>query len=319
MLSGVNYNPRPPRVWSRVQAPCTANQNNTNIENDIVYIPLTKQYVTPAQAQYQAQMLEKGNVLQYKNNSANLTKNQKYSRISKGFGNLRRKCYATQSLTYSNPNTSSLLRVNYTNIPYPNQIVGSPNNISGPYQPNAPNPFDCSSNLLQDGGNLVCNAIVNPCSGEIIESFKSYQLCYPSTCSDVPGRPIELCWYPNVQTWYPKQRTTMSNSLDKWPEGYKGFVSALTLVPPVLSITVNALKTQAILSWSINPSACLPIANYKIYQNGLLITIVSYEITSQTIQNLNPNQTYTFYVEAINVDLNSGPSNVVSTLTAPIL
>ena len=66
MSSGINYNPRPPRVWSRVQDRCTTNQNNTNIENDIVYIPLTKQYVTPAQAQYQGQMLEKGNVLQYK-------------------------------------------------------------------------------------------------------------------------------------------------------------------------------------------------------------------------------------------------------------
>jgi hypothetical protein len=319
MSSGINYNPIPPRVWSRVQDQCTTNQNNTNIENDIVYIPLTKQYVTPAQAQYQAQMLQKGNILQYKNNSANLTKNQKYSRISKGFGNLRRKCYATQNATYSNPNTSSLLRVNYTNIPYPNQIVGSPNNISGPYQPNVPNPFDCSSNLLQDGGNLVCNAIVNPCTGEIIESFKSYQLCYSSTCSDVPGRPIELCWYPGTQTWYPKQRYIMSNSLNKWPEGYKGFVSAVTPVPPVLSITVNSLLTEANLSWTINSSACLPIANYKIYQDGLLINIVSYEITSQTIQNLIPNQTYTFYVEAVNGKLNSGLSNIVSTSKALIL
>jgi hypothetical protein len=104
MSMSINYNPQPPRVWTRVQNPCSTNQNNTNIQNDIVYIPLTNQYVTPLEAQYQAQLLSKGNILQYKNNSANLTKSQKYSRISNGLSITRKKSYATQSVTYTNPN-----------------------------------------------------------------------------------------------------------------------------------------------------------------------------------------------------------------------
>ena len=323
MSNGIVYNPRPPRVWSRVQNSCTTNQNDTNIANDIVYIPLTKQYVTPAQAQMQAQMLQKGNILQYKKNSANLTKSQKYSRISQGLASTRRKCYATQSQTYTNPNTSSLLRVNYTNIPYPNDIVGQPNNPSGPYQPNVPNPFDCSSNLLQDGGNLVCNAIVNPCTGQIIEQFQSYQKCYLSTCSDVPGLPVELCWYPGTQTWYPRNTYTMNNSLNKWPEGYKGFVSAVTPVPPNLTISSNATNTVAILSWSMVITNALPISNYRIYQNGSFIETVSYTTTTLTLSNLTPYETYTFYVVAISGELTanilvSEPSNTVSVYLVPI-
>ena len=223
----VNNLPIPPRVWSRVQNQCSVDQNNTNIPNDIVYVPLTNQYITPGQAELQAQMLAKGNILQYKMNSSNFTKNQKYSRISNGFGNSRKKCYSSQSQSYTNPNTSSFKRVNYTNIPYPNQIVGSPNNISGPFQTIVPNPFGCPTNVIQDGGNLVCNAVVDPCTGNTIAQFKSNEICYPSSCSDVPGTPIPLCWYPSIQTWYPRQRYTMNTSGNKWPINYKGFVSAV--------------------------------------------------------------------------------------------
>jgi hypothetical protein len=226
-MSCVNNLPIPPRVWSRVQNSCSIAPNMTFFNNDRVYIPLTNQYVTPLQAKIQTQMLAKGNILQYKINGTNFTKNQTYARISNGFGNSRRKCYSSQSYTYTNPNTSSFKRVNYVNLPYPNQIVGAPNNISGPFQTIVPNPFNCNTNIIQDGGNLVCGTIVNPCSNETIESVQSKQICYPSSCSDVPGIQVELCWYPNVQTWYPRQRYTMNNSGNKWPTNYKGFVSAV--------------------------------------------------------------------------------------------
>ena len=91
MSCGINSVPIPPRVWSRVQNRCTTNQNNVDVTNDIVYVPLTNQYLTPEQAQYEEQMIQKANILQYKCNSSNLTKKQKYSQISKGFGNLRKK------------------------------------------------------------------------------------------------------------------------------------------------------------------------------------------------------------------------------------
>jgi len=309
--NGIYYNPEPPRVWYRVQNACSTNQNNTNIQNDKVYFPLTQKYMSPLEAQLQEQMLLKGNILQYKKNSVNFTKKQKYSQFSRGCGNSRKKSYASQSITSSNPNTSSLQRVNYTNIPYPNTIIGSPNNPSGPYQANVPNQSNCPSNVLQDGGNLVCGVLVNPCTQEIITPYTPNTLCYPTTSSNVPGPPIFLCWYSNIQTWYPRQRYTMNNSLDKWPQGYKGFTSAVTLAPPVLSAQENINGVQVVLSWSVTQNACLPISNYNVYQNNILIDTVSYDITSININNLTPSQSYSFYIVASSGTVNSLPSNVV--------
>jgi predicted transcriptional regulator with HTH domain len=313
LTTNINYNPNPTRVWSRVQNSCTTNQNNTNIKNDIIYIPLTNQLVTPKQSQIQTQMVQKGNILQYKNNSANFTKSQKYSRISQGFTNARKKCYATQSEVYTNPNTSSLLRVNYATIPYPNQLVGTPNNISGPYQTDVPNPFDCSSNLLQDGGNLVCNAIVNPCSGEIIQTYKSsIEVCYPNSCSDVPGAPIDLCWYPSIQTWYPRQRYIMNNSLNKWPEGYKGLVSAVTPAPPILTLVLTT-PTYTVFSWAIVVSLCLPISSFNFYVNNVFYeNILNNKLFTTKISNLILNlDTNSVYITALSTTVESVPSNIV--------
>jgi hypothetical protein len=32
-----------------------------------------------------------------------------------------------------------------------------------------------------------------------------------------------------MQTWFPRNNLTMNNSGNKWPQNYKGFVSALNL------------------------------------------------------------------------------------------
>jgi hypothetical protein len=61
-------------------------------------------------------MLNKGNVLQYKANSMNLTKMQRYSKIAKGQWVNRNTTWATQSETYSNPNTTHLKRNGNSNI-----------------------------------------------------------------------------------------------------------------------------------------------------------------------------------------------------------
>jgi len=225
MSTTCNYLPTPSRVWSRVQNPCTFTVPGSTYTQ--AYIPLTKQTVSQAQANYEDKLLYKGNILQHKGNSSRLTKSQKYTQLAKGFGPNRTKVFASQSQTYTNPNTTGLQRVNYSTIPFPNTVVGEPNNISGPYQYNVTNPNGCSGTSLQDGGTLVCGTLANPCTGEIIrQGATSSVICNPASASDVPGSSI-LCWNNKVQSWFPKQRYVMNNSTDKWPVNYKEFISAI--------------------------------------------------------------------------------------------
>lgn len=232
----MSYNPIPPRVWSRVQNPCTYIIPNLP-DNYDVFIPLTGDVVSQAQANYENKQIYKGNILQYKENSAKLTKSQKYSQLAKCSGPNRTKVYATQSETYTNPNTTGLLRSGFKSYKYPNEIVSAPNNISGPFQYNVANPNDCSSNAIQDGGVLVCGTYANPCSGLIyMNSNVNAVVCNSTSCSNVPG-PEYLCWNKKVQPWFPKPRYFMNNSTNKWPINYKGFVSA---VPP--NKIANCLK-----------------------------------------------------------------------------
>ena len=310
MSNSYNYNPVPPRVWSRVQNQCTYIIPNSSYNS--AYIPLTNQTVSLAQANYEEKQFYKGNVLQYKGNSSRLTKKQKYTQLAKGFGPNRTKVFATQTQTYTNPNTTGLLRVNYTTYPYPNQIVGAPNNISGPFQYNVPNPFDCSSNSIQDGGNLVCGTYANPCTGEIIQTGEvSSTICNPASASNVPG-PSVLCWNNKIQTWFPRQNLTMSNSLNKWPQGYKGLISAVTPEAPVLTL-LSYTSTSVALSWTnISNNNCIPISSYNIYQNGILIETQPYTITSTTINNLSSGTTYIFYITSVSTNIQSEQSNQIN-------
>ena len=210
------YLPQPPRAWSRVQNSCSV-LTDTNTNNSSL-----------ALAERTA-MLNKGNVLQYNGNSSRLTKSQKYTQLAKGFGPNRTKVFATQSQTYTNPNTTGLQRVNTQTYPYPNGVVGEPNNPSGPFQYNVPNPNGCSGVSIQDGGTLVCGTFANPCTGDIIKQGATSSIIYnPASASDVPGS-SDLFWDTQVQTWFPKPRYVMNNSTDKWPVNYKGLVSAINL------------------------------------------------------------------------------------------
>jgi len=283
-MSSIKYNPNPPRVWSRVQNRCSTDTADSTVNY--------------AKIDYDRQMLLKGNILQYKKNSSNLTKNQRYTQIAKGMWTNRTKTWATQSDTYTNPNNSSLLRVNYTILDPSNNTFSSRSN-----------PFNCPTTEIQDGGNLVCNVVVNPCTQEVIKRSVSQQLCNPTTDSDVPGQIQQLCWNDGTQTWYPRQRYTMGNSGTSWPEGYKGFVSALTLEPPVLTLD-SSNNNSITLSWTAISSDCMPISSFNIYQNGVLIGNVLYPIHTITLSNLCGS--YSFYVKSLSNDIESEPSNIVS-------
>ena len=223
----MSYNPVPPRVWSRVQNPCTYIQPDSSYQQS--FIPLTGQIVSQSQADYETKQLYKGNILQYKANSARFTKSQKYSQLARMAGPNRTKVFATQTQTYTNPNSTGMLRVGFTSYPFPNNIVNAPNNVASLFTYNVPNPNGCPNNAVQDGGVLICGTYANPCNNVIIKTGSSTPtICNSASASDVPGFSV-LCWNNKVNSWFPKPRYFMNNSTNKWPVNYKGFVSAINI------------------------------------------------------------------------------------------
>lgn len=196
---GPNYNPQPPRLWSRVQPACDINANTS---------PSTLNAM---------KMAYKGNILQYKNNSANLTRRQLYSQLATGGGPYRTTTWATQTDAYSNPNVRMLKRVNIVrNI-----------NADGT---TTTEPITCGPTITPvyaDGGTLVFNVVEDPCTGNTITCPKQ-NYCNPTSASDVPGPIMYLCYRTgnNYPSYYPRVRRTMTSSGTSWPYGGKMFVSA---------------------------------------------------------------------------------------------
>lgn len=304
----MSYLPIPAKAWSRVQKECSLNINSS----PLVFDALNNNYMSQEEYNKQKQTLIKGNILQYKNNSSNITKKQKYSQIAKGNWINRTKSWATQSTTYSNPNTKSLLRVNtstlaeMSNNPFFSNIYNIP-----------PNPFNCptnSPNQITDGGNLVGNTIVNPCTGKVLQVTKSTN-CNLSTDSDVPGIPVILCWNPKLYTYYPRQTLINNNSSNKWPVNYKGLLSSLKPYSPILSLS-KLNENNIKLSWSYINKNCIPITSFKLYQiinnNISLLNTFAFPTNSTQLDNLISNITYNFYVIALSNNVESDKSNDVS-------
>ena len=110
---GKCYLPNPTREWSRVQNNCPISIENISGKYTA---PYSKKVIDGAELQYTLQMLSKGNVLQYKKNSSNLTKKQQYSQIVKGYWTNRTVTWSSQSETTSNPNNKNLKRVGGYNM-----------------------------------------------------------------------------------------------------------------------------------------------------------------------------------------------------------
>ncbi len=97
MACNRNYVPNPPRTWYRVQRP------------PIEYLPPNEQQKMQAK--------QKGNVLQYKQNSSNLSKKMIYSKMAQDNWTKQQVTYATQNSNgYTNPNNKLLKRMNNINI-----------------------------------------------------------------------------------------------------------------------------------------------------------------------------------------------------------
>ena len=234
------------------------------------------------------QQIRKGNVLQYKGNSSRLTKSQVYTNMARGTWTNRTKVFATQGQTYSNPNTTDMWRVGATEA--------------------LTNPNSCK---YLDGGQLVCGSLADPCTNQLIYSPTVNPIaCYPASCSDVPSTAgTLLCWDARIQPWFPKTRRTMNNSGNKWPVNYKAFVSALSPLAPLLSAITGAYNS-VLLSWTDVTNACIPISEYRIYQDGVFIQSVPFSTLEYDVTNLTSG-TYAFYVVALSTTISSLPSNIV--------
>jgi hypothetical protein len=247
-------------------------------------------------------MLNKGNVLQHKNNSSNLTQKQRYALIAKGKW-VNRTTWGSQSANgYTNPNIKNLQRINYVSISID---IGAAEPI-----------------IIKDLGNLVCGTIENPVTGAVFTQTQGDK-CFPSSYSDVPGPITNLCWNDGIIPWFPKTRYTMSNSSDKFPINAT-LLSAVVIDPPILNVGFIT-ATTILLSWQI-PDAGLPITSFNIYQNFNLISTIIGTIDSVTnqivlatsflVSGLTSGTLYMFYVTAISntrpIKTESLPSNIVT-------
>jgi hypothetical protein len=271
---GKNYRPIPPRVWSRVENVCVYNTQNsvttattgTLTEEDQfkpVYFAPLKRYIPPEDVGEAYQMIRKGNILQYKKNSSNLTQKEKYSKIARAQWTNRTTTWATQGQAYSQPNTNQRKRIGAINIdlntglptyepitcrqpisPSYYNALPARNLVPLANEPTVPNlnttgsinPFppimavdQPAPIVIQDGGNLIYNIQENPCTGETVV-YPPPSKCYPTSASDVPGPEMLICYNDNLPTYYPKNRLTMNNSTDKWPVNAK-LIRSMTDVP----------------------------------------------------------------------------------------
>jgi hypothetical protein len=340
----MSYNPVPPRAWSRVQNRCPDQDtdNNGNYSNNIV-LPYTGIVVPISEYYKKIAQINKGNILQYKANSAQLTKQQIYSQMAKGMWTNRTKTWATQSQSYSNPNTHSLKRSGAINItidgvptslpvtcpqpftPISNSlpiIVNQPGPSQPPLPPPPPEPSGPSNPsiplepivepepiVIQDEGSLLCNIVENICTGETF-SQPANNNCNLTTDSDVPGPIEELCWYNNIQTWFPRQRLTMNNSGNKWPQGYKGFTSALKPRTPYLTYNINSGTCgEVMLSWTYEIVSCFVVDAILIYVDGILVATVNPTNTSYMLP-LEPGD-HIIYIKNSANNIESRQSNTI--------
>jgi hypothetical protein len=304
--------PFPTRTWNRFQGECSLFTDSTSSFNQnlnqTVTIPLTGKVVSAGDLANEIAMLNKGNVLQYKKNSSSLTKKQQYALIAQGKW-VNRKTWATQSASgYTNPNTKRLQRVNSVDLPID---VGAVEPI-----------------IIQDLGNLVCGTLENLDTGEVIFRQPANDFCFPTYCSDVPGPITDLCWNDGIVPWFPRTRTTMSVSGDKFPINAT-LISAAVIDPPILTMT-SYTDTTVTLSWTI-PDSGLPITSFIVYQNinGSFVPIDNNIVgqidpetnlivltTTYTVTGIIPNnQLYAFYVKSVSntqpVRSESKPSTIV--------
>lgn len=159
----INGGPEPPRLWSRFQINCSPYKNFT---------------------QEQLDMRRKAEILQYKNNSARLSKKMQWAKLSRGTNTYKKQTWATKSDVYTDPNVRNLPRVNDTLI--------CPRN-----------PVPCASNSASDvpGTSTLCFDKTVPLINYIVpRQYKAGSSKWPqsSSCVVTDGNPVGNCVVTNL-------------------------------------------------------------------------------------------------------------------------
>ena len=135
LLNGCEWNPcltAETSEWTRAHTDCVDLDGATLHGTAMTYQDLSEK--------------RKATIFQYKNNSAGFSKKQQYSRIARGLGQ-KKTTYATQSDTYTNPNTNNLVLDASSVLLCPGRVknwaYSSQNDTPGPMikitnQPNVP-------------------------------------------------------------------------------------------------------------------------------------------------------------------------------------
>jgi hypothetical protein len=326
------YLPQPPRDWSRVQNSCSLDTTiSTNING------LEKM-----------NMLQKGNILQYKKNSSNLTINQKYSLIAQGKWVNRNITWATQSTRgYTNPNNTHLKRVQHIDVafdPITRLLIGV---TSAP--PTCITPISIINNVLPpNGSNSSLNPSILPPPPPINPTHTGTNL--PPTPTPIPIPPFviqdegilvcnvieNICTGETITT-LPQQLCNPTSDSDVpgtiqslcWNDGTPTWYprqryvmtnstnkwpvnatlfSAIKLPPPII---ISLTNNNSLIT--INWYSHIPINTFTIFQNNIPIQIVNGSTFSTTVLGM-VGTLYTFYIIGENRDVKSEPSKSVSML-----
>ena len=298
------YLPQPPRAWSRVQNSCSL-INNTDNNNSLVKDPYTGELVTSFVLGARVAMLNKGNVLQYKANSSNLTQAQRYSKIAKGQWVNRNTTWAIQSTRgYTNPNTTSLKRDGNINIvidPITGAIIGP--TLAPPTCPKPINPIYPALPSNGGGGSDIKDPNIPP----PVEPSPGSNV-FPEIVPITPEEPIIIQDGGNLICSVQENVCTGETKRSLSQQLCHPTINIDT--PIITSIISN--ENNVTLTWTLS-SLCLPATGFNIYQDGILVKVVDGNIFTANI-SVSYCEIYEYYIVAENstAKVVSKQSNIVS-------
>jgi len=340
------YLPNPPRAWSRVQNSCSLNTD----DNRFVNLPYSNKIIPVASLGLELAMLNKGNVLQYKANSSNLTKAQKYSKIAQGQWVNNNVTWAIQSTRgYTNPNTTSLKRsgnvVNIAIDPITGAVIGP--TAAPPTCPQSVIPINNGLPSNGGGGSDVDDPNIPP-PVEPTEGSNTF----PDIVPDTPIEPIVIqdggvlicSVQENICTG--ETKSTLSQKLCNptsdsdvpgriqelcWNDGNPTWYprsryimtnstnkwpvnatlfSSVKPYPPVITSVTNNC-TIVTLTWT-QDETCLPVSGFIIFLNGAPVKTADGTVFTTDIFNVEiPNAIFVI-IGVTSGNVISNPSNSVS-------